>query len=217
MEEEPIQHHFETAEQQRDAAALGMWIFLGTEVLFFGALFMAYTFLRWSNPAAVAAGSRHLELLLGSINTAVLLTSSFVMTVGLYFHNMGRRRLASWMLIATAIMGMLFLGIKATEYSHVIHEGYLPGAHFRPGEEHLEGNPMPGGLVGALGTRGTPAQTEIPGSTEWTMPAWSGFARRRDFLPNCFDLGIPSWPTQVSPRASISWTSRPIMWPRPWG
>ncbi|MCX6967145.1 MAG: cytochrome c oxidase subunit 3 family protein, partial [Verrucomicrobia bacterium] len=53
MEEDPIQHHFETAEQQRDAAALGMWIFLGTEVLFFGALFMAYTYLRWANPVAV--------------------------------------------------------------------------------------------------------------------------------------------------------------------
>ncbi|MCX6967211.1 MAG: cytochrome c oxidase subunit 3, partial [Verrucomicrobia bacterium] len=159
-------HHFETAEQQRDAAALGMWIFLGTEVLFFGALFMAYTYLRWANPVAVNAGSQHLELLMGSINTAVLLTSSFVMTLGLFFNDLGRRRLASWMLVLTAAMGILFLAIKATEYAHVIHEGYLPGAHFRPGEAHLEGNPMPGGLVGALGTREVPTQAAIPGATE---------------------------------------------------
>ena len=62
-----IEHHFETEEQQRDAATLGMWVFLATEVLFFGGLFMSYTFLRWSHEAAVEASSRHLELALGSI------------------------------------------------------------------------------------------------------------------------------------------------------
>lgn len=164
MEEEPINHHFGTAEQQREAAALGMWIFLATEVLFFGALFMAYTFLRWASPAAVSAGSAHLELVMGSINTAVLLTSSFVMTLGLHFHDLGRRRMASWMMVITAVLGLLFLVIKGTEYAHVSHEGFLPGVTFRHGQGG--GNPMPGGLVGALGSGGGVSPTGFPAGTE---------------------------------------------------
>ena len=158
----PIERHFQTAEQQRDASTLGMWIFLGTEVLFFGALFMAYTFLRWSSPLAVSSGSEHLHLVLGSINTAVLLTSSFVMTVGMYFNDRGRRRLAAWMLILTAAMGMLFLTIKGTEYVQVSNEGFLPKVH----HHHTEGNPMPGGLIGALGTAGTLANATPEPATE---------------------------------------------------
>lgn len=163
----PTEHHFATADQQRDAAMLGMWIFLGTEVLFFGALFLAYTFLRWASPAAVSVGSRHLELVMGSINTAVLLTSSFVMTLGLYFYDLGRRRLAIWMLLITAVMGLLFLTIKGTEYVHAIHEGFLPGTQFRYGQaQPYGGNPIASGLVGAVGSRGLPDQGAVPGVVE---------------------------------------------------
>lgn len=166
MEEEPIKHHFETADQQRDASTLGMWIFLGTEVLFFGALFMAYTFLCWSSPSAVNEGSRHLELVMGGINTAVLLTSSFVMTLGLYFHDIGRQRWAVWMLVITAAMGILFLVIKGTEYAHVGHEGLFPGVHFRYEHAHPGGDPMPGGIIGALGMRGGEGQLATSGAVE---------------------------------------------------
>jgi len=140
-----IEHHFETEEQQRDAATLGMWVFLATEVLFFGGLFMSYTFLRWSHEAAVEASSRHLELALGSINTALLLTSSFVMAAGVHFTEKGRYRMAAAMLALTALMGIGFLAVKGTEYHAVISDGHWPGSRFHalglspaaPGPEEL--------------------------------------------------------------------------------
>jgi len=166
-EPSPTERHFENAEQQRDVATLGMWIFIATEVLFFGVLFMAYTFVRWESPVTVAAASRHLELGLGAINTAVLLTSSFVMTLGIFFNDRGRRRLAAWLLVVTALMGMFFLAIKTTEYVHVINEGHFPGTRFQYEHFHPEtANPMPSGIVGALGTQGESHPQEIPSVSE---------------------------------------------------
>ncbi|MEI6349671.1 MAG: cytochrome c oxidase subunit 3 [Verrucomicrobiota bacterium] len=130
-QETHIEHHFETAEQQRGAANLGMWVFLATEVLFFSGLFMAYTFVRWSSPETVHAASRHLELVFGTINTAVLLTSSLIMAIGVQFAEFGKTRLAALMLAITAVMGFAFLAIKATEYTMVIHEGLFPGKNFQ--------------------------------------------------------------------------------------
>ena len=164
--ESPASHLFDNPEHQRQTAALGMWIFLGTEVLFFGALFMAYTFLRWASPAAVSEGSRHLELWIGSLNTVVLLTSSFVVTLALYAHDQGRHRLASWMLLAAAAMGLLFLSLKGMDYIHVGSEGFFPGTQFRYRQVHPGVSPMPGGLTGALGARGHPLQGVSPGSIE---------------------------------------------------
>ena len=126
-----IEHHFESAEQQQDAARLGMWIFLATEVLFFSALFMAYTFVRWSDPGTVHAASRHLELVAGTLNTAVLLTSSFLMAAGVHFAELGQRRIASGFIAITAVMGFVFLGVKGTEYYNVYHENHFPGPQFR--------------------------------------------------------------------------------------
>ena len=153
-------------ESAGDVGLLGMWVFLATEVLFFGALFMAYTFVRWESPATVAAASGHLELLLGGINTVVLLTSSFILTLGLFFHGLGRTRLAMWLIIATAMLGVLFLCIKATEYLHVAHEGLLPGRHFRYERIAPSASPMPGGMTGALGMRGAPMPSAVPGVAE---------------------------------------------------
>src|SRR5215510_9904744 len=69
-------HQFDSAEQQRDASSLGMWVFLVTEIMFFGGLFLAYLLYRWSYPDAFAEASHHLNIVLGGINTAVLITSS---------------------------------------------------------------------------------------------------------------------------------------------
>src|SRR6266704_3454643 len=110
-----LQHHFESMEQQKDAASLGMWVFLVTEILFFGGLFLAYTIYRWENARAFADASRHMDVALGTINTAVLIFSSLTMAMAVHSAAMGRRRLLIGFLIATMILGGVFLGIKAVE------------------------------------------------------------------------------------------------------
>src|SRR5947208_5347644 len=87
-----LQHHFDNMEQQREAGALGMWVFLVTEIMFFGAMFFAYTLYRTKYPAAFASASNHLSLPLGAINTAVLIFSSFTMVLAVYSAQIGKRR-----------------------------------------------------------------------------------------------------------------------------
>src|SRR3954471_10652551 len=87
-----LQHHFENLEQQREAGTLGMWVFLVTEMMFFGGMFFAYTLYRTKYPAAFASASNHLSLPLGAINTAVLIFSSFTMAMAVYSAQIGKRR-----------------------------------------------------------------------------------------------------------------------------
>lgn len=123
---------FETASQQRHAATVGMWVFLATEVLFFGGLFLGYTVYRFAYPADFRAAGEHTLLLAGAVNTAVLLVSSFTMALAVRAAELQRRKPLFWLLAATAFLGLVFLGIKAFEYSAEIHEGLLPGASFHP-------------------------------------------------------------------------------------
>src|SRR5919106_3203999 len=87
-----LQHHFENMEQQREAGTLGMWIFLVTEIMFFGGMFLAYILYRNSYPAAFASASNHLDITLGAVNTAVLIVSSFTMALAVYGTQVGNRR-----------------------------------------------------------------------------------------------------------------------------
>src|SRR3954471_10564961 len=87
-----LQHHFENMEQQREAGTLGMWVFLVTEIMFFGGMFLAYTLYRSYHPAAFASGSNHLDITLGAINTGVLILSSFTMAMAVYFTQVGKQR-----------------------------------------------------------------------------------------------------------------------------
>lgn len=129
--EAPLAHHFESYAQQREAASLGMWVFLATEVMFFGGLFTAYTVYRWAYPAAFAEGSRHLDVQLGAINTAVLLSSSLSMALAVRGAQTGKRTLTAVLLGLTIVFGSVFLAIKGFEYHHKFIEGLIPGAHFR--------------------------------------------------------------------------------------
>lgn len=122
-----LQHHFENMEQQREAGTLGMWIFLVTEIMFFGGMFLAYTLYRSFYPAAFASGSNHLDITLGAVNTAVLILSSFTMAMAVYFTQVGKNRPQVLCLIATLILGLAFLGIKAKEYSDKYHDHLIPG------------------------------------------------------------------------------------------
>jgi len=122
-----VAHQFETIEQQREAATLGMWVFLATEVLFFGGLFMGYTYTRWSYPYTFEQASHHLDATIGGINTAVLLLSSLMMALAVKSAQLGKRKPLVTYLLLTALLGMVFLGFKALEY----HEDYVD--HIVPG------------------------------------------------------------------------------------
>src|SRR5260370_11943114 len=122
-----LQHHFENMEQQREAGTLGMWVFLVTEIMFFGALFLAYTIYRYQYPAAFATASNHLDLRLGTINTVVLIFSSFTMAMAVYSTQVGNRRNSIVCLLLTIVLGLTFLGIKAVEYRDKYNDNLIPG------------------------------------------------------------------------------------------
>ena len=124
-------HQFADAEQQKEASTLGMWAFLVTEILFFGGLFTAYALYRWSFPAAFAASSHHLDITLGAFNTAVLIASSLTMALGVHAAQLGRTKALGAFLVLTMILGGVFLGVKAVEYTHKFHEHLIPGPDFR--------------------------------------------------------------------------------------
>jgi cytochrome c oxidase subunit 3 len=126
-------HHaeqFDDAAQQREAATFGMWTFLATEILFFGVLFAAYTVFRTLWPDAFASGSRHTDLLLGSLETAVLLTSSFTVALAVRDIQLGGRAMAMWLLVATAILGVAFLAIHGVEYYADYKAAVIPGIRY---------------------------------------------------------------------------------------
>lgn len=125
-----VAHQFDSAIQQRDAASLGMWIFLATEVMFFGGLFTSYCVYRALHPFAFAEVSRHLNITLGTINTAVLIGSSFTMALAVYGAQRSRRRMLVWCLVFTMLLGATFLGIKFYEYYQKFVEHFVPGASF---------------------------------------------------------------------------------------
>jgi cytochrome c oxidase subunit 3 len=124
-------HQFDDLAQQHDATTLGMWVFLVTEVMFFGGLFTAYTVYRSSFPQAFVEASSHLDVTLGAINTAVLIASSFTMALSALSAQLGRRGWTVAFLLGTITLGTIFLGIKAVEYAHKFHEGLVPGPLFR--------------------------------------------------------------------------------------
>jgi cytochrome c oxidase subunit III len=125
---------FDNAKQQQEAALLGMWIFLATEILFFGGLFLGYTVYRHAYPAAFASASAHTLFACGTINTAILLLSSTVMAFAVRAAQARQTKTSARLLMTTAVLGIIFLGIKGFEYSHEIGDHLLPGRNF-----HFEG------------------------------------------------------------------------------
>ncbi len=125
-----VAHQFDDAEQQQEASTLGMWIFLATEILFFGGMFLGYTIYRAMYPQEFAAASRHLDIVFGTVNTAVLLCSSLTMALGVYSAQLGSRRMLVLFLGLTMLLGAVFLGIKFYEYYQKYEEGLIPGAGF---------------------------------------------------------------------------------------
>ncbi|MGZ3183684.1 MAG: cytochrome c oxidase subunit 3 [Telluria sp.] len=121
-------------EQEELAAQFGMWVFLASELLFFGPLFLAYFYVRLHFGDAAGAASRHTDFALGTANTAILLTSSCAMALAGAYARDGRRRAAAWLLALTAALGMAFLAVKGYEYRQEYLEHLLPGAGFAPAD-----------------------------------------------------------------------------------
>jgi cytochrome c oxidase subunit 3 len=131
-----LAHHFDDVEQQYVAAELGMWLFLATEVLFFGGAFCGYAVYRFKYPEAFIAGSHHLNVWLGAINTVILLTSSLTMALAVHAAQTSRTRFIVGNLILTLLFGAAFLGVKGYEYYHKFEERLVPGADFHFTSEH---------------------------------------------------------------------------------
>lgn len=129
-----LAHHFDHLEQQKQSATLGIWIFLLTEVMFFGGLFLGYIVYRGMFPEAWHLGSGKLDIVLGATNTVVLIFSSLTMAMAVRSAQVGSRRGCANFLLATIILGTAFLGIKSIEYGHKFfpHGDYylVPGEHF---------------------------------------------------------------------------------------
>ena len=134
-----LEHHFDSFEQQREASFLGMWVFLVTEIMFFGGLFTAYIVYRSNMALPFALGSHELDIGLGAINTAVLIASSLTMALAVWAAQTGRRKAIVLFIVATILLGGVFLGIKVVEYGAKFEHHLFPGPDF-----HWDGPEAPG-------------------------------------------------------------------------
>jgi cytochrome c oxidase subunit 3 len=140
-----LAHQFQDLDQQQETDTLGIWLFLVTEIMFFGGLFAAYAIYRWLYFAAFEGGSHILDIRLGAANTMVLLASSLTMALSVRSAQTGNRRSTVTFLVATMILGSIFLVIKGVEYNQKFEEHVVPTLDWAPQGETLA-KLAPGGL-----------------------------------------------------------------------
>jgi cytochrome c oxidase subunit 3 len=131
-----LQHHFYSMEQQLEASILGMWVFLVTEIMFFGGMFMVYILYRVWYPEAFVLGSNHLDVTLGALNTGVLICSSLTMALAVRSAQVGARMGQIVNLVLTIVFGSVFLIVKYFEYKEKFDHHLVPGPHFDPSLPH---------------------------------------------------------------------------------
>jgi cytochrome c oxidase subunit III len=129
-----VAHHFDSADTQFDAGRMGIWLFLVTEILFFGGLFCAFFIFRSRYFDSFVEAHNHLDWRLGALNTVFLITSSLTMALGVRSAQTSNKDLTTKMLFVTFLLAGAFLVVKYFEYTHKIHDGLLPGNLFFPGE-----------------------------------------------------------------------------------
>jgi cytochrome c oxidase subunit III len=125
-----VEEQFDDLEQQRETANLGMWVFLGTELMFFGGLFLTFTIYRLVYARAFSEAAQHLDLITGSINTFILLTSSFLFSIAISAFEARRKVQAFFVLGFTVLLGITFLAVKGFEYLEDFRHGLIPGLWF---------------------------------------------------------------------------------------
>jgi cytochrome c oxidase subunit 3 len=196
---EALQHHFETLEQQHEASTLGMWIFLVTEVMFFGGLLMAYLIYRVWYPEAWSEGSEELSIALGGFNTVVLIGSSLTMALGVRAAQTGAQKATVRWLLLTIALGLTFLVVKGVEYHEkwVLH--HIPGPNFFFEGPHAAQVQIFLSLY--FGLTGLHALHMIIGCTIMGVVTW--MAHRKRFSPE--------WYTPVE-LAGLYWHFVDIVW-----
>ncbi len=122
-----LRHHFDSLATQKESSLLGMWVFIAQEILFFGGMLTCYAVYRNVYYDAFAAGSHHLDVPLGTVNTAVLICSSLTMALGVHAAALGKRKATVLFLLLTILLGSVFLGIKVVEYADKFHHHLVPG------------------------------------------------------------------------------------------
>jgi cytochrome c oxidase subunit III len=130
---------YATLPQQQEAARLGIWTFLASEVLFFGGLILAYAVYRYGYPDDFAAAARHSKIVIGTLNTAILLSSSFLVAWAVWAARIEADRLSASLLCTAAALGVAFLALKGWEYLQEYKEHLLPGANFQFAPEYIRG------------------------------------------------------------------------------
>jgi cytochrome c oxidase subunit 3 len=126
-----LQHQFDNLEQQKESSTLGMWIFLVTEIMFFGGLFLAYTIYRTRFVGVFAEASSHLNVTMGFVNTLVLIASSLTMALSIWAAQINRRKLIVLFLVLTMVLGATFLVVKTFEYREKFEHHLVPGPNFQ--------------------------------------------------------------------------------------
>ncbi len=170
-----LQHHFHNLAQQKESATLGMWAFLVTEILFFGALFATYVIYRMRFPGVFAEASHHLQVGWGAFNTGVLICSSLTMALAIWAAQVNKRKAIVVYLLLTILLGGIFLGVKAVEYSHKFHDNLVPGPNF----EFAGSNPQAAEIFFSLyflmtGIHAAHMVIGIGLLTYLLFPAWKG-------------------------------------------
>jgi cytochrome c oxidase subunit 3 len=141
-----LQHHFESLAQQKAAASLGMWVFIVQEIMFFGGLFGTYAVYRHLYYEAFQDASHHLDWKLGAVNTAVLICSSLTMALGVHAAALGKGRATAGWLLATILLGTVFLGVKVVEYGEKFEHHLVPGEAFHYVAHDLAAEDVDAGL-----------------------------------------------------------------------
>lgn len=139
MSDAAITHPFFDPRQQHEAASFGMWVFLATEIMFFGVLFGSYIATRIIYPEAFAEASRHTNILLGTLNTAILLTSSLTMALAVRAAQLHGRKAVVDYLVITLLLGLMFIVVKGLEYYLDFTEHLVPGINFAYPGLHAHG------------------------------------------------------------------------------
>ncbi|MFA9477580.1 cytochrome c oxidase subunit 3 [Phycisphaerales bacterium AB-hyl4] len=185
-----LAHHFDNPRQQFESGKLGMWVFLATEILMFGGLFCAYAVYRANNPDVFLYAHESLNTFWGTVNTVILLASSFTMAWGVRAAQLGQKQLLVTLLCLTLLGGTGFMIIKGIEYTEKWEDAKWVGTwnQYHPGFGQPEdeapadfgaGVEPEAGVVPEDSPRVEDAEAEAAPGTIDTAPAASGFARPR--------------------------------------